>query len=187
MVDPRTGSWQLNSGVTFEIVHADMTRFSCDAIVNAANSRLRHFGGLAAAIVSAGGNVIQEESDLWLSTHGAIDFDHCAVTSAGSLPCQWIIHAVGPQWGEGCEEIKLHRTYQSSFSTANCLGVHHLAVPPISTGIFGVPKAVGARALSAALFDQCNWNNSSVKLVSLVIIDLETFQVFFDHFQAGGS
>ena len=183
-MDSATNIWQINERVIFEVSHSDITRFPCDAIVNAANSHLRHCGGLAAAIVSAGGEVIQEESDRWLAEHGAINFDHCATTSAGFLPCKWVIHAVGPQWGEGEEGNKLQRAYQSSFFTAEMLGVHHLAVPPISTGIFGVPKSIGANALEKAMFEYCQKPDSGINKISLVIIDHETYQVFLDHFLA---
>ena len=68
-----------------------------------------------------------------------------AVTGAGALPCRWVIHAVGPRWGEGDEEAKLRSALRSALEEAERLGAASLAVPAISTGIFGYPRDEGTR------------------------------------------
>ena len=83
-----------------QAVLGDMTAEPVDAIVNAANSKLVHGGGLAGAIVARGGVVIQEESDRL----APVATGKAVATSAGALPCRWVIHAVGPVWGDGDEE-----------------------------------------------------------------------------------
>ena len=85
---------------TLRLVQGDITERDTDAIVNAANSFLQHGGGVAGAISRRGGLVIQRESDAWVSEHGPVSHAEPAVTWGGSLPCRYVIHAVGPVWGE---------------------------------------------------------------------------------------
>jgi O-acetyl-ADP-ribose deacetylase len=117
-------------------IEGDLTEAPVDAIVNAANSHLRHGGGVAGAIVRRGGNVIQEESD----RIGFVPVGQCAITSAGSLKARYVIHAVGPQWGEGDEESKLRSAVRNMLKTAEERGFVTVAMPAISAGIFGFPK-----------------------------------------------
>ncbi|MDO8755353.1 MAG: macro domain-containing protein, partial [Anaerolineales bacterium] len=97
----------LSTGQTLQIVQGDITTEVVDAIVNAANEHLQHGGGVAWAIVRRGGDVIQEESDKWIQQHGPVSHTHPAWTSGGALPAKYIIHAVGPVWGDGDEDNKL--------------------------------------------------------------------------------
>ncbi len=86
---------------------------------------------------------IQQESDRL----APVEVGHAAVTSAGTLRCRFVIHAVGPQWGEGAEERKLRSAVRSSLDHAARLELSSLAVPAISTGIFGYPKEEGTRVI----------------------------------------
>lgn len=124
-------------------VLGDMTREEVDAIVNAANTHLAHGGGLAGAIVRAGGEVIQEESD----RIAPVPVGGAKATSAGNLPCRWVIHAVGPRWGEGDEEAKLRSAVRASLDEAARLRARSVSLPAISTGIFGYPVAEGVATL----------------------------------------
>ena len=98
----------LPAGVTLQLVQGDLTEERVDAIVNAANAHLQHGGGVAEAISSRGGSRIQTESDAWVHAHGPVPHTQPAYTGAGKLPCRYVIHAVGPVWGEGQEDKKLH-------------------------------------------------------------------------------
>jgi O-acetyl-ADP-ribose deacetylase len=118
-----------------EIVEGDITRLEVDAIVNAANSRLQHGGGVAAAIVRSGGPAIQQESD----RIGHVPVGSAAATSAGTLPARYVIHAVGPRMGEGDEDAKLASATRAALETAEELRLSSIAFPAISTGIFGYP------------------------------------------------
>ncbi|MCG6961855.1 MAG: macro domain-containing protein [Acidobacteria bacterium] len=131
------------AGALVEAVLGDLTEERVDAIVNAANSHLAHGGGLAAAIVRRGGHVIQEESD----RVAPVKVGGAAATTAGALPARWVVHAVGPRWGEGAEEEKLRSAVRSSLDTAAELGAQSVALPAISTGIFGYPKEEGTRTI----------------------------------------
>jgi len=134
---------RIEGGCTLQAVLGDMTCERVDAIVNAANSNLAHLGGLAGAIVDRGGLIIQEES----SQLAPVAVGKAVVTSAGDLPCRWVIHAVGPIWGSGDEEAALRSAVRSSLDHANALGAASVALPAISTGIFGYPKQEGVHCI----------------------------------------
>ena len=122
-------------------IQGDLTEERVVAIVNAANTHLAHGGGLAGAIVRKGGRVIQEESE----RVAPVPVGGAATTGAGALPCAWVIHAVGPIWGDGDEEAKLRSAVRSALDEALRLEAASVALPAISTGIFGYPKEDGTR------------------------------------------
>ena len=126
-----------------ELLRGDITTLEVDAIVNAANCYLQHGGGVAGAIVRKGGEIIQQESD----RIGFVPTGNAAVTSAGNLPCRYVIHAVGPVMGEGDEDLKLRNATLSSFERAQELRLRSMALPAISTGIFGYPVDRCARIM----------------------------------------
>lgn len=130
-----------------ELLEGDITALALDAIVNAANSHLQHGGGVAGAISRKGGPAIQRESD----RIGFVPVGGAAVTSAGSLPAKWVIHAVGPRMGEGDEDAKLRSATVSSLERAEELGARTIAFPAISTGIFGYPIHRCARIMVDAV------------------------------------
>ncbi len=162
-------------GTRIEAVLADIAEERVDAIVNAANSQLAHGGGLAGAIVRRGGPVIQAESDRL----APVPVGGVAVTSAGALPARWVIHAVGPRWGEGDEEAKLRSAVRSALDAAADLGAASVAVPAISTGIFGYPKEAGTRVI---VDEALTWierhPGSGIHLVRLAAFDRPTADLF---------
>lgn len=139
--------FKITSETSLLILRGDITQERVGAIVNAANAFLQHGGGVAGAISLRGGPVIQEESDLWIEKYGPISHDSPAYTSAGKLPCQYVIHAVGPVWGEGDEDKKLSSAVAGSMVLADHLGVTSIAFPAISTGVFGFPIDRAARVI----------------------------------------
>ncbi|HHQ47622.1 MAG TPA: macro domain-containing protein [Acidobacteria bacterium] len=162
-------------GTVIEAVLGDLTEERVDAIVNAANSHLAHGGGLAGAIVRRGGRIIQEESD----RVAPVAVGSAAVTGAGNLPCRWVIHAVGPRWGEGDEENKLRSAVRASLDRAQELGVTSLSIPAISTGIFGYPKAEGTRTIiHEVLHWLCEHPESGLRRVRLTAFDRQTADLF---------
>jgi O-acetyl-ADP-ribose deacetylase (regulator of RNase III) len=141
----------LASGQRLQIVHGDLTTEGVDAIVNAANTQLKHGGGVAGAIVRRGGPQIQAESDAWVHKYGPVPHNKPAYTSAGNLPCRYIIHAVGPVWGSGAEDTKLSTAVIGSLELADTLALTSIAFPAISTGIFGFPKERAATVILEAI------------------------------------
>ncbi|XP_026962176.1 protein mono-ADP-ribosyltransferase PARP9 isoform X1 [Sagmatias obliquidens] len=121
----------------------DLTRHVVDVVVNAANEDLIHGGGLAQALVKAGGLEIQEESRRYVSLCGKIPTGDIAITGAGKLPCKLIIHAVGPRWGlmdtQECID-KLRRAIINILDFVNRNGCPEtVAIPALSSGIFQFP------------------------------------------------
>ncbi len=171
----------LSSGQMLQIVQGDLTEEKVDAIVNAANEHLQHGGGVAYAIVRKGGEIIQQESDEWIRKHGRISHAHPAWTSGGLLPAKYVIHAVGPVWGDGDEDAKLAAAVHGSLKAADELGLTSISLPAISTGIFGFPKGRAADVILKAIaryFDQ--QPESSVRLVRVVLFDPSTVDAFLD-------
>ena len=98
------------TGHKLHVVRGDVTAEKVDAIVNAANSRLAHGGGVAGAIVRAGGRTIQEESDAWVRKYGLVSSGDAAITSGGRLAARYVIHVVGPVWRNRGDEESLLRS-----------------------------------------------------------------------------
>jgi O-acetyl-ADP-ribose deacetylase len=169
----------LSTGQRMQIVQGDLTEETVDAIVNAANAKLQHGGGVAAAIVRRGGPEIQAESDAWVRNHGPVSHAEPAYTRAGSLPSRYIIHAVGPVWGEGDEDTKLQAAVQGSLEVASRLDLSTMALPAISTGIFGFPKERAAGIILTTIRDYFLHNPTlNLKLVRLTLFDRPTIQAF---------
>jgi O-acetyl-ADP-ribose deacetylase len=169
----------LLSGVKLELVQGDLTLERVDAIVNAANRDLIHGGGVAGAIVRRGGRVIQSESDTWVQTHGPVSQAAPAVTGAGNLACRYVIHAVGPVWGEGDEDAKLAGAVSGSLSAAGRLTLASIALPAISTGIYGFPLERAARVILVAVREWASQNpESSIRLIRLVLVDEAVLVIF---------
>ncbi|BDC18506.1 ADP-ribose-binding protein [Acidianus sp. HS-5] len=132
------------------LTKGDITEIEADAIVNAANSYLEHGGGVAYAIIKKGGWKIQEESREFVRKHGPLKTGEVAATSAGKLKAKYVIHAVGPRYGiEG--EDKLEEAIRNSLKKAEELGIKSIAMPAISTGIYGYPYEVCARKMVKVL------------------------------------
>jgi O-acetyl-ADP-ribose deacetylase len=169
----------LPSGQAIEIIQGDITIEEVDAIVNAANEHLQHGGGVARMISQRGGPAIQKESDAWVRQHGLIPHARPAWTSGGLLPAKYVIHAVGPVWGDGNEDNKLESAVTGSLRVADELKCFSIAMPAISTGIFGFPKERAARIICSAVKKYFVDNPASgLKTIKLVLYDQPTVDVF---------
>jgi len=168
----------LPAGQTVQIVQGDITLEEVDAIVNAANERLQHGGGVAWAISKRGGPAIQNESDAWIRAKGRVSHMHPAWTSGGNLPAKYVIHAVGPVWGDGDEDSKLADAVNGSLRMADELGLESIAFPAISTGIFGFPKERAAKIILEAINRYLSTGSTMLNTVRLVLFDDSTVEAF---------
>jgi O-acetyl-ADP-ribose deacetylase (regulator of RNase III) len=166
---------RLPSGQTFQIVQGDITTENVDAIVNAANERLEHGGGVAWAISRAGGPKIQIESAEWVQQHGLVSHTEPAYTNGGKLACRYVIHAVGPILGDGDEDVKLTAAIRGALWRADQLAVTSIAMPAISTGIYNFPKERAAKIIITNIEAYFSENPAStITLIRLTLFDQHT-------------
>ncbi|MDH5506575.1 MAG: macro domain-containing protein [Anaerolineae bacterium] len=167
-----------------QLVQGDITQQRVDAIVNAANAQLLHGGGLAAIIARKGGRAIQQESRAWVQQHGPLTHAEPAYTSGGELPCRYVIHAVGPVWGSGDEDAKLAAAVHGALRLAERLELASIALPAISTGIFGFPKVRAAKIIYHTIGAYFAQNpQSTLALVRLTLFDQPTTDAFVQVWQ----
>jgi O-acetyl-ADP-ribose deacetylase (regulator of RNase III) len=111
--------------------------------------------------------------------HGLVHHAEPAYTHAGNLPCRYVIHAVGPVWGEGDEQVKLASAIYGSLKLVETLGLDSIAFPALSTGIFGFPKPLAAQVIFSTIIDYLAHNLATKpKLVRVVLFDEDTVQAF---------
>ncbi len=124
-----------------EAREVDITKLEVDAIANAANTQLRHGGGVAGAIVRAGGSSIQEES----LRKAPVGLGACVETAAGALPARWVIHAATMELGGPTSAEIIRRATASTLAKADDLGARSLALVAFGTGVGGFPIDDAAR------------------------------------------
>ncbi len=166
-----------------QIVTGDITREETDVIVNAANSHLAHGGGVAGAIVRAGGYEIQRESDEYVKKHGPVPTGEAVVTGAGDLKSKYVVHAVGPVWrgGDQGERELLRKAVYNALLRSHELGVESVSMPAISMGIFGFPVDEGTRILLRAVEDFFKDHpDTSLKLVRIVNLSGDMSRKFIE-------
>lgn len=169
---------RLHPGTELFVGVKDIFGAPTDAIVNPANGGLSHGGGLAAAIALAAGEAMEQECVEIIRNMGRVPQTQAVLTAAGRLPYKYIIHAVGPRMGDGDEYGKLKTTILNVMRLAQDTGLTSVAFPAISTGIFGVPKEVCAKAFKDALNQF--WRDDRHRMVKLVwlCVMMDDYPVF---------
>lgn len=148
----------------------DITTLEVDAIVNAANNRMRGGGGVDGAIHRAGGPAVLADC-MARFPHGLTTGD-AGWTTAGDLPARWVIHTVGPNYAAGQRDrALLESCYRRSLEVADDLGAASVAFPLISAGIYGWPKDDAIDVAITTIED----SESRVGEVYLVAFDHTTF------------
>lgn len=158
-----------------ELVRGDITESDTDALVNAANSELILGGGVAGAIRKKGGPAIQKEC----IAIGRCAVGDAAVTSAGNLKAGYVIHAVGPRWGEGDEENKLRKATLNSLKRADEKKLASITFPALSTGIFGFPMELAAQIMLRTVGEYLS-GNTGIQRVVFCLFDQKGFTIFED-------
>jgi O-acetyl-ADP-ribose deacetylase len=129
-----------------EVISADVTKLEVDAIANAANTQLRHGGGVAGAISRAGGPEVQRESD----AKAPIELGEAVETTAGEMPARWVIHAATMELGGPTSAEIIERATRSTLAKAEELGARSLALVAFGTGVGGFPLDEAARIMVGA-------------------------------------
>ena len=160
-------------GTQLELAEGDITELEVDALVNAANEELKLGSGVAGAIREKGGPSIQEECD----RIGGTPVGTAVLTGGGELKAKHVIHAVGPRMGEGDEDRKLQSAIRSSLALADRHGLRSIALPAISTGVFGFPLDRCARILLTEVYRYLQGGTKIERVVASLWGD-DTFEIF---------
>jgi O-acetyl-ADP-ribose deacetylase len=129
-----------------QVLQADVTRLEVDAIANAANTELRHGGGVAGAISRAGGPEVQRESH----ERAPIHLGEAVETTAGDMPARWVIHAATMELGGPTSAEIIERATRATLEKAEELGCRSLALVAFGTGVGGFPLEEAARLMVGA-------------------------------------
>jgi O-acetyl-ADP-ribose deacetylase len=129
-----------------EVMAADVTTLEVDAIANAANTQLAHGGGVAGAISRAGGPDVQRESN----ERAPIGLGEAVETTAGDMPCRWVIHAATMELGGPTSADIIERATRSTLAKAEELGARSLALVAFGTGVGGFSLEQAAQIMVGA-------------------------------------
>ncbi|XP_058517959.1 protein mono-ADP-ribosyltransferase PARP9 isoform X2 [Ochotona princeps] len=163
----------------------DLTTHAVDAVVNAANEDLNHGGGLAMALVKAGGHEIQDQSFRFVAAYGKVPAGEIAITGSGKLPCQLIIHAVGPRWTNKDAQGCINKLQRAILNILDYVSIRNpkfesVAIPALSSGIFQFPLELCVRTIVETInfYFQKNQPDCNLKEIHLVSNEDPTVAAF---------
>lgn len=160
-----------------EVVPGDITRLSCDAVVNAANSTLLGGGGVDGAIHAAGGpEILAACRDVRrTSLPEGLPAGQAVATTAGDLSARWVIHTVGPIYDSSVDHSEvLASCYRESLRLADELGARSIAFPVISAGAYGWPMEDAVRIAVTTVHE----TPATVELVTFVPFSADAERAF---------
>ena len=174
-------SFFTKEGLQITVLTGDITQQKVDVIVNAANGRLKHKGGVAKALANAAGPQLQAESDRLMSSRSELQIGECVSTNGYNLHCDIVVHTVGPVFNKKLEDVEafvsyLELTFFNVLMYVDGLKrVRSIALPLISSGTYGGPTDACTEALTTALsnFSKVKERNE-LKEIFLVNIDPES-------------
>lgn len=167
--------------INYHVIRGDITTAKVDVIVNAANRELIPGGGVDGAIHRAAGPQLEQE----VNAYAPLEMGEVVITSGYHLPSPYVMHVVGPKWYDylNKEEAKdlLRKTYKAILNTFLEQGYNSIAIPNISTGVYGFPKDEAVRIA----YDVMNRYQSKFKdhhKIYFYCFDEENYQLYLDLF-----
>ncbi|KAM8865926.1 protein mono-ADP-ribosyltransferase PARP14-like isoform 5-T5 [Synchiropus picturatus] len=161
-------------GVLVSVARGDICSMSVDAIVNAANEHLDHIGGLALAILHAAGPRLQGICNDYIAKHGKLQPGDAITTDPCNLPCKHVVHAVGPRFYQSDRKTSvscLKRVVKRSLQQAEKNRCKTVALPAISSGIFGFPVDLCAQTIAEAVREFCDRADGPISLAEIHLVD----------------
>jgi O-acetyl-ADP-ribose deacetylase (regulator of RNase III) len=134
-------------GKTVRVVDGDLTLLDVESFVFYATPDLKLGTGYGNMVSLRGGPKIQEE----LNAIGETAVGNVAVTTAGKLKANCIIHAVGPAFEEEQTDAKLRQVMENTLKAAEEKGVKTLAFPPMGTGFYGIDTKLSATIMAEVI------------------------------------
>ncbi|KAM6223949.1 protein mono-ADP-ribosyltransferase PARP14 [Rhynchocyon petersi] len=164
----------LAPGVLLLVQQGDLTQFPVDGVVNASSENLKHTGGLAAALLKVAGPELLVDCQDIIKAKGKIPPGSAVISKAGKLPCQWVIHAVGPQWkreeAPQCINL-LKKAVTESLHLAEKHQYQSIAIPAISSGAFGFPLDQCVNTIVLAIKEDFQRNRNGRTLREIYLVD----------------
>ena len=167
---------------------SDLVSEEVEVIVNAANEDLSHGAGVAGALDTASGGGLQKVSKAYTDAHGPVQMGGVAVTASGggSLKCKHVYHAVGPKASDyspnDCRRL-IGQVVEQVLITAKWSGILSVALPAISSGIYGVDKDLVAEVIiDTILTHQFTSRPPVLGDIRIVINDGPIFECFAKYF-----
>lgn len=157
-----------------EVLDTDITKLEVDAIANAANTQLKHGGGVAGAIARAGGPVVQAES----ASVAPIGLGEAVETSGGDMPCRWVIHAATMELGGPTSAQIIRDATVSTLRKADELGARSLALVAFGTGVGGFPVEEAADIEVSEVRRHLDAGSSSLARVVFAVRGASALQAF---------
>ena len=163
-----------------ELIRGDIASVAAEAIVTAANSGLVGGGGVDGAIHRAGGPAIMADLVRRYGPDRSCPPGSAVVSAAGDLPARIVVHAVGPIWRGGAsrESELLSAAYATSLTRAADEGCRTVALPSISTGVYGYPVDAAARVAMDAVADWVRARPDAFDTITFVLFSAETLAAF---------
>ncbi|XP_065146256.1 uncharacterized protein [Paramisgurnus dabryanus] len=171
------GEVRIPGGVTVKVRKADICKLKVDAVVNAANEDLQHIGGLAMALLQAAGPDLQDCCNMYIEVNGPLRPGDAIITEAGRLPCKYVVHAVGPRYNSSDRHgvvQHLRSAVRESLKQASGKRCSSIAIPVISSGIFGCPLELCTETIAKEVrefIDNQNRNGSRSTLTEIHLVD----------------
>lgn len=161
-------------GVVVSVRKADICSLHVDAVVNAANEELRHIGGVALALLKAAGPELQKACTLYISKHGSRQPGDAITTEAYALPSKYVVHTVGPRFSEYNKQESVSRlklAVKNSLKQAEVVKCSSIALPAISSGMFGFPVGLCAETIAEAVREYCDSPAGVGSLTEILLVD----------------